>query len=93
MRMNARKQVLQYRELNANIATQHQVHKMPPTKAPIIRMMQNLWPEMKTLDDLAEWCAMPQVELQNYIASGFKRCMDFTDSVYYNQYFSYLNNV
>jgi hypothetical protein len=40
---------------------------MPLTKAPVKRMMKNLQPAIKTFDDLAEWCAIPIGELQNYI--------------------------
>jgi len=66
---------------------------MPLTKVPLKRMMKNLQPEIKTLDDLAEWCAMPEGELQNHIAWCFKRFADFTDYVDHDQYFSCLNSV
>jgi len=86
------KEVFQYRELNANTAKQGGDNDMPLTKAPIKRMMKNPRPEIKTLDDLAEWCAMPKEELQNHIAWYFKRFADFTDYVDHDQYFSRLND-
>jgi len=89
----ARKEAFQYSELNANAAKQRCDDDMPLTKATIKRMMKNLCPEIKTLDDLAEWCAMPKRELQNYIAWCFKRFANFTDYVDYDQYFSRLNDV
>jgi len=55
-------------------------------------MMKNQRPEIKTLDDLAEWCAMPKGELQNHIAWCFKRFADFTDYINYDLYFSRLND-
>ena len=65
---------------------------MPLTKAPIKRMMKNPQPEIKTLDDLAEWCAMPKGELQNHIAWCFKRFANFTDYVDHDQQFGHLND-
>ena len=44
-------------------------------------MMNNQWPEIKTLDDLAECCAMQEGELQDHIAWCFKRFADFTDYI------------
>jgi len=41
LRTKARKEVFQYRELNANAAKQHCNDDMPVTKAPIKRMMKN----------------------------------------------------
>ena len=55
-------------------------------------MMKMLRPESKTLDDLAEWCAMPKEELHNDIAWFFKRFADFTDYVNHDQYFSRFSN-
>jgi len=55
-------------------------------------MMKNPGPEVKTLDNLAVWCAMPTGELQNQIAWGFKRFADFTDYVDHDQYFSRLKD-
>jgi len=75
----ARKEVFQYRELNANAAKQCRGNDMPLTKAPIKRMMSNPQPEIKTVDDSAKWCAMPKGELRNHIAWCFKRFADFTD--------------
>jgi len=49
-------------------------------------------PEIKTLDDLAEWCGMPKGELQNHMACCFKGCADFTDYVDHDQFFSRHNN-
>jgi hypothetical protein len=63
LRKKARKEVFQYRELNANATKQCLADDMPLTKAPIKRMIKNPRPEIKTLDDLAEWCAMPKGEL------------------------------
>jgi len=71
--------VFHHRELNANAAKQRRDDDIPLTKAPIKRMMKILQPEIKTLDDLAEWCAMPKGELQNQISWCFKRFADFTD--------------
>jgi len=92
LRRKARNEVLQYRDLNAHAAKQRHVNDMPLTKVPIKRMMNNLRPEIKTLDDLAEWCAMRNGEPQNHIAWCFKRFADFTDYVDHDQYFSRLND-
>jgi len=54
--------------------------------------MKNLRPEIKTLDDLAEWCAMPKGELKNHIAWCFKRFANFTDYMDHDQYLSHLND-
>jgi len=54
------KEVFLNRELNANAATQHCDDVMRQTKAPIKRMMKNPQPGIKTLADLAEWCAIPK---------------------------------
>jgi len=59
----AENQVFQYRELDANAAKQCLVNDMPLTKMPIKRMTKNWCPGIKTLDDLAEWFAMPKGEL------------------------------
>jgi hypothetical protein len=53
--------------------------------------MTNPLPEIKTLDDFAKWCAMPEVELQNHITSCFKRFADLTDYIDHDQYFGRLN--
>jgi len=92
LRTKTRKEVLQSRELNANAAKQRHNGDMPVTKGPIKRMMKNPRPDIKTLDDLAEWCAMPKGELQNHIAWCFKRFVDFTDYVKHDQYFSPFND-
>jgi hypothetical protein len=42
-------------------------------------MMKNQRPAIKTLDELAEWCAMAKGELQNHIAWCFRRFADITD--------------
>jgi hypothetical protein len=68
LRMKARNQVFQYQELNPNAAKQRYNYDLPLTKVPIKRMMKSPQPEMKTLDNLAEWCAMPKGALQNHIA-------------------------
>jgi hypothetical protein len=65
---------------------------MPLTKVTIKRMMKNLRQQIKTLDTLAEWCAMSNRELQNHIDCCFKRFADFTDYVDHDQYFSCLND-
>jgi len=49
-----------YRKLNANATKQCRNEDIPLTKAPIKRMMKNPQPGIKTLDDSAEWCAMPK---------------------------------
>jgi len=90
--MTVRKHVFQYRELNANAGKQHLVDEMPLTQVPIKWMMNILCPEIKTLDDLAEWCAMPKLELQDHIAWFRKRFTDFTDNVHHDQCFSHLDD-
>jgi len=65
---------------------------MPLINATIKQMMKNVPPEFKTLDGLAEWCAMPKGELQNHIAWCCKRFANFTDCINHNQYFCHLNN-
>jgi len=55
-------------------------------------MMKNPWPEIKTLDDLPEWCVMPEGDLQNHIAWCFKRFADFTDYIDNDQYFHSLDD-
>jgi len=92
LRMKGRKEVFQYWERNANAAKQRRHDDIPVTNAPIKRMMKNPGPEMKTLYDLAEWCAMPKGELQNHIDWCFKRVADFMDYVDHDQYFSRLND-
>jgi len=91
LRMNARKEVRQYRELNANTANQCREDDIPLNKAPLMWMMRNPWPEIKTLANLAKWCAMPKVELQNHIVWCSKIFTDFTDYINYDRYFSRLN--
>jgi len=86
------KVVFQYWELNANAAKQCGDNDMPQTKAPIKQIIQILWPEIQSLDDLAAWCAMQKGELQNHIAWYLKRVADFTDYVDCDQYFSHLND-
>jgi len=72
LRTKARKEVFQCRALNANAAKQRRNDHMPLTKIPIKGMMKNPHPAIKTLNDLAEWCAMPKGEPQNHIPWGFK---------------------
>jgi hypothetical protein len=86
------KQVFQYRELYANAAKQCRNDDTPLTKAPIKRMIKNLRPEIKTLDDFAKWCAKPKGELQNLIAWRIKRFADFTEYVHHDQYFCSLHD-
>jgi len=88
----ARKEVFHRPELNANTENQCCNDGRPLTKAPIKRLMNNPQPEIKTVDDLAEWCAMPEGELQNHIDCCFKRCAHFTDYIDQVQYFSRLND-
>jgi len=88
----AREGVFRYWELNENAAKQHHIDEIPLTKAPMKCMMKSQQPEIKTLDDLAEWCALPNGELQNHIAWCFKRFADFTDYIDHNQYFSCLKH-
>jgi len=42
LQMEARNEVFQYQELNANTATQCSDDEMPPCKAPIKQMIKNL---------------------------------------------------
>lgn len=49
--------------------------------------------QIKTLDVLSAYCALPKGELLNHIASCFKRFVDMIDYVNHNQYLSNLNNV
>jgi len=88
---HARKEVFQYREPNAGSENQSRDDDMPLTEVPLKAMMNNLWPEIKTRDDLAEWCAMPKGELQNDIACCFKRFVNFTDYDDRDQYLSDLH--
>jgi len=88
----AQKEVFQYWELNANPAKQCQDNEMPLTKAPIKWMIDDLRPEVKTLDEFAEWWAMPNRELLHHIAWCFKRFANITDYVNHEQYCSDLNN-
>ena len=85
-------EVFQYRKLNAYAAHQSRYNEMPLTKVAIRRMMKNLQPILKTLDDLAKWCAIRKAELQNHIAWCLKRYADFTDYIDHNRYFSHLND-
>jgi len=84
--------VFQYQELNANAANQRRDNDTHLTTVPIKLIMNNPQPEIKTLDDMAEWCAMPKGELQNQISWCLKRFADFRDYVYHDQYFRHLNN-
>jgi len=63
---------------------------MPLTKASIKETMKNTKAEINTLDDLAEWCAMPKGDLQNHFDWCIERFADFTDYVDQDQYFSCL---
>jgi hypothetical protein len=83
--------VFQYFELNSNTAKHCRDDDMLRTKAPIKRMMNTPQPEIKTIDDLAERCAMLKGELHNHIAWCFKRYADFTDYIDHDQYLSRLN--
>lgn len=84
--------MFQYLELNVH-STQHCRHyDMALTAAPIKRMTKNLRPQIKTVDDMAEWCAIPNRELQNLIVWCCNRYADFTDYLEHDQYFSCLNN-
>jgi len=92
LRKKAQMEVFQYRELNANAEKQRTNNHMPLTKVPIQRIMNNPQPEIKTLDGLAECCAMPKGEPHNHIARCLKRFGDFPDYVNHNQYFSCLTD-
>ena len=88
----AQQEVFQYRELNANAANECRDNDMTLTKPCIKRMTKNLQPEIKTLDDLAEWCAMRKGEVQNHNASCFKRFANYTDYVDHNHDSTHFNN-
>jgi len=92
LRTNAWREVFEYSALNANAVKQCRDDVMPLTKVPIMWMIKNVWPESKTLDDLAEWGAMPKGELHNHITSCFKRFPNLTDYVNHDQYLSCLND-
>ena len=72
--------------------TQGRDNDMPLTEVLIMRIMTNPQPEIRTLDDLAKWCAMPKGELQNHIAWCFKRFANFTDYIDHDQYCSRLSD-
>jgi len=91
-RMKARKEVFRYRELNPIAAKHRRDNDITVTKAPITWIMKNPQPEITTLDDSAEWCAMPKGELQNHFAWCFRRFAAFTDYVDHDQYFSRLKD-
>jgi len=90
--IQARKEVMQSRELNVYPANQRRDDEMPLTNLSPKPMMDKVWLESKTLDDLAEWCAMAIGGLQNYIGWRFKRFADFTDYLDHDWYFSHLND-
>jgi len=92
LRTNPRKEECQYWELNSNTANLLCYDDMPLIKVSIKGMMNIPWPEIETLDDLAEWCAMPKGELPNHIAWCFMRFANVTDYVNLDQYFSCLND-
>jgi len=77
--------VFQYRELKEHAVKPCRNDEMPLTKVPLTRMMKHPQAEIMTLDDLAEWCAMPKGEQQNHIVGCFKGFPDFTDNVDYPQ--------
>jgi hypothetical protein len=78
------KVVFQYQERNAYAGKQHCYYEQPITKPHIQQRMLNLQPPIKTLDNLAEWCAMPTGELQKHIAWQFKRFADIPDDIHRN---------
>jgi len=86
------KEVFPHRELNAIAAKQCHDDDMPLTSAAIKSMMKNQRPEIKIINDFAEWCAIPKGELQNHIAWCVKRFADFTEYVNHDQYVSHLND-
>jgi hypothetical protein len=49
----------------------HRQNGLPPTQSLLKQMMKNPPTEIKCLDDLAEWCAVPKGKLQNHIAWCF----------------------
>jgi hypothetical protein len=79
--------VIQYRELNANVAKQCHNNDIPLARAPIKRITRNPRPEVMTLEDVPKWFSMPNGELKNHIARGFKIYADYTDYVNYDEYF------
>jgi len=89
---NAAKGLFQYGKQIDDAAKQRHHNEMPLNIAPNKRKMNNPRPEIRTLDDSANWCAMPTGDLQNHIAWCFERFADFTDYVHYEEYFSCLNN-
>jgi hypothetical protein len=60
LRTTPQREVFHYRELNAIAAKHHRFNNMALTKMLIKRKMETSRPEILTLDDLAEWCAMPK---------------------------------
>jgi hypothetical protein len=47
----------------ANTAKQRRDNHISPTTAPIKRIIKNLQAEIRSLEVLAKWCAMPTGEL------------------------------
>jgi len=92
LRKNARKEIIQYRELNAKTANHCRSNDMTQTTAPNNLMMKYPPPEIKTLDDLVEWCARPKAQLPNHIPWCFKRFAIFSDYIDHDQNFTLLNN-
>jgi len=92
VRLTAREEVFQDSGIDANALKQHREHTIPQMKVPIQSMIQYLSPDIKTLDDLAQWCAMQKGELQNHSASSFLQFANFTVYVNQYQYFSSHND-
>lgn len=67
----ASKEVCYYGELNANEAKECRDYDMFQTKSPIKLMTKNVRWDIKMLDCLAKWCAIPKRKLQDLIAWGF----------------------
>jgi len=92
LQTNVQWEVFQYRLQNVNAAKQRRNNEMLLNNAPIKWMIYNLWPEIKTFDDMAECYAMPQEELQNHNAGSFEIFANFTEYIVHNRCFSHLIN-
>ena len=88
----APKEMFQYQQLNSNTVTQRRDDDIALTTVPTKWMMNNQWPEITILNDLAKWCAMPNGELENHIDWCLKRFADYTDYVDHDLYSSHSNN-
>jgi hypothetical protein len=85
-------EVIQDWEMDAKTVKQHLKDILPQMTVLIKLMIYYLSPEIKTLDNLAQQCAMPKAELQNHIALSFLQFANFTDYVNHDQHFSCHND-